>query len=101
MTRKRETEEPEGGSGCGAVLALGLVLAVTGVLYRVTPTGFVLGFWAFGAALLWWKIHIPSPPPPEDPPSNAKPQFTIVEDRPGHHAVVWERGPGVDTEDER
>ncbi|HEY9369309.1 hypothetical protein [Streptomyces sp.] len=52
---------------------------------------------AAGLGAAWWagrpsnKIDNPSPPPPESPSPNAKPQFTSVPDEANPHRthVVW------------
>lgn len=91
-----EPEEPSGGSAAaGAVVLTVLGTGAAGGIVAVSQPVGILGLWAVGTGVLWWALRRPtkienhSPPPPGPPSPNAKPQFSIVEDREGHCAVVW------------
>lgn len=85
-------------------LAGGCVLVILGggaiaILTAVAPEVAILSVWGFGFGVLLRvvtrpnsKIDIPSPPPPEAPDENEKPQFSVVEDpnNPHRHVVVWD-----------
>lgn len=85
-------------------LAGGCVLVILGggaiaIVAAVAPEAAVLALWVVGFAALFRavsrpnsKIDNPSPPPPETPDENEKPQFRVVEDpnNPHRHVVVWD-----------
>lgn len=103
MTRRKGTPEepdetaPEPSRAAGGCVLAGLVIASVAALYAVSVTAVVLLAWAAGALALWRTVRRPtkienhSPPPPRDPSRNTSPQFTVVEDRPGHCTVVWQK----------
>lgn len=100
--RKKPVEEPEetapgpSRAAGGCVLAV-LVLGLTAVLFAVLGSVAVLAVWAAGGVALRWAVRRPnkienhSPPPPSPPSRNTNTQFTVVEDRPGHCSVVWQK----------
>ncbi|WP_354596832.1 hypothetical protein R1Y80_09795 [Streptomyces sp. JL1001] len=100
--RKKATEEPEetapepSRAAGGCVLAV-LALVAGAVLFAALGNVAVLAVWAAGAFALRWAVRRPnkidnhSPPPPRDPSRNTNTQFTVVEDRPGHCTVVWQK----------
>ncbi|MEU0359934.1 hypothetical protein [Streptomyces cyaneofuscatus] len=100
--RKQATEEPEETASAPSQVAGGCVLAVLvlglgAVLFAVLGTLAVLVVWAVGGGGLWWTVRRPnkienhSPPPPRDPSRNTSPQFNVVQDRPGHCKVTWQK----------
>ncbi|POG47113.1 hypothetical protein BV881_12295 [Streptomyces sp. ZL-24] len=100
--RKQAAEEPEettpgpSRAAGGCVLAA-LVLGLGAALFAALGNLAVLAVWAAGALALWRTVRRPtkienhSPPPPRDPSRNTNTQFTVVEDRPGHCTVVWQK----------
>ncbi|WP_228988608.1 hypothetical protein [Streptomyces sp. DH8] len=80
----------------GCVLAA-LVLGVTAALFAVLDTAAVLALWAAGGAALWRAARSvpcaanPAPPPVSEGVGNTSPQFSVVEDRPGHCTVIWQK----------
>ncbi|MFJ9573590.1 hypothetical protein [Streptomyces bacillaris] len=103
MSRRQDTpEEPEetvpgpSRAAGGCVLA-GLVIAAVAALYAISVTAVVLLAWAAGALALWRAARSvphaanPAPPPPPEGAGNTSPQFTVVEDRPGHCTVQWQK----------
>jgi hypothetical protein len=91
-----EPEEPaEGSRTAGALVLTVLAGAGLGGIYAASPAAAVGTVWVLGAGTLWkaarrpTKIENHSPPPPEPPSREEKPQFTIVEDREGHCTVQW------------
>jgi len=86
-----EEEEDERGSGCGAVLVVGIVVLVPLlVLYAITPEGFILALGGTGwGAIIWAAYHTPrsvrttpdpAPPPLPERGSEEEPQVTAVRD---------------------
>ncbi|MER6191789.1 hypothetical protein [Streptomyces cyaneofuscatus] len=100
--RKQAAEEPEETASApsrvagGCVLAV-LVLGLGAVLFAVLGTLAVLVVWAAGGVALRWAVRRPnkinkhSPPPPSPPSRNTNTQFTVVEDRPGHCTINWQK----------
>lgn len=93
-----EQEKPtEGSRTAGALVLIALGGGAVAALYAVAPTAAVGTVWVLGTGALWkaarrqTKIENHSPPPPEPPSHEEKPQFTIVEDREGHCVVQWAR----------
>ncbi|SBV00582.1 hypothetical protein YW5DRAFT_01911 [Streptomyces sp. Ncost-T6T-1] len=101
--RKKPTEEPEetppepSRAAGGCVLAV-LVLGLGAVLFAALGSVAVLVVWAAGGVALWRTVRSvpsaanPAPPGPSERGSNTSPQFTVVEDRPGHCTVNWSKG---------
>lgn len=79
----------------GFVVVAVLVAVVTGVVFAVSPTAGPLVVWGAGTVTLWWYVRRtanPAPPPPPERGSDENPQFTVVEDQPGHSAIHWREG---------
>lgn len=80
--------------GCVLVVLGGTVFAA---VFAASPTTGVLTVWAAGVTALWRaahrmpKIDNPSPPPPEAPSIETKPQFTSLPDPDNIHRthIVW------------
>lgn len=100
MSRKEPApKEPEEGSpaagGCVLVVVLGAPLAA---VYAASVTAGVLTTWAVGVAALWRAARSvpsaanPAPPPPPEGAEITEPQFSVVEDKPGHCTVTWSKG---------
>ena len=88
-----EPEEPSGASpaagACVLAVLAGIVLAV---VFAVSREVGVLALLAVAVTALWWSVRRtanPAPPPPSERGYETKPQFRIVEDRPGHCTVHW------------
>lgn len=101
--KRTEDTEPKG-SGCAGAAVL--VVVGSGVLAGVwgaAPDVALLGLWTLGTGSVWWavsrpnKIDNPSPPPPDDPSRNTKPQFRTVPDTVNPHRthVVWDTTEGT------
>lgn len=97
MSRRKQTpvEEPEEPSraagGCVLVVACGVPVAV---VWAVSPEAGLLTLWAVGILAVWRFVRRtanPAPPPPPERGPDTKPQFTIVEDRPGHCTIHWQK----------
>lgn len=100
--RKKATEEPEetaqepSRAAGGCVLAA-LVLGLGAVLFVALGERAVLVVWAAGAVALWRAARSvpraanPAPPPPPEGAGNTNTQFTVVEDRPGHCTINWQK----------
>ncbi|MFJ9318267.1 hypothetical protein [Streptomyces globisporus] len=100
--RKKATEAPEktapepSRAAGGCVLAV-LAIGVTAALFAMLGTLAVLVVWAVGAVALRRAAKSvpsaanPAPPPPPEGAGNTSPQFTVVEDRPGHCTVIWQK----------
>ncbi|QQZ56871.1 hypothetical protein IFE09_27110 [Streptomyces microflavus] len=102
MSRRKaaeETEEPtpEASRTAGGCVLLGLAVIAVAALYAVSETALVLVGWAIGAAALWRAARSvpsaanPAPPPPPEGAGKAKPQFSVVEDKPGHCTINWQK----------
>ncbi|WP_411119002.1 hypothetical protein [Streptomyces sp. 058-1L] len=102
MSRRKaaeETEEPtpEASRTAGGCVLLGLAAIAVAALYAVSETALVLVGWAVGAAALWRAARSvpsaanPAPPAPPERGSNTKPLFTVVQDRPGHCTINWQK----------
>ncbi|MFD3310080.1 hypothetical protein [Streptomyces sp. NPDC058694] len=94
MSAKKPAVEPEESSrAAGACVLVVLAGVVTAVVFVISATAGVLAVWAVGAVTLWRYVRRtanPAPPPPPESGSDAKPQFTVTEDRPGHCTVHWQ-----------
>ncbi|MFD5900993.1 hypothetical protein ACFWHG_05775 [Streptomyces microflavus] len=96
-TKEAEGAAPEPSRTAGGCVLLGLAAIAVAALYAVSETALVLVGWAVGAAVLWRTVKRPtkienhSPPPPRDPSRNTNTQFTVVEDRPGHCTINWQK----------
>ncbi|MFI1524952.1 hypothetical protein [Streptomyces griseus] len=100
MTDNSDTEdpadEPTDGSPAagGCIIALGIGAPLAGVYAASTEAG-ILATLAIGTGALWRAARSvpsaanPAPPPPSEGADEKKPQFTVVEDRPGHCVVHW------------
>lgn len=89
-------EEPAEGSpaagACVLVVVGGVALAV---VFAASRTAGILTLLGVAVLALWWSVRRtanPAPPPPPERGCEKKPQFTIVEDRPGHCTVQWQKG---------
>jgi hypothetical protein len=101
MSRKTQPEEepeeepeetPESSPVAGACVLVVLGAGATGATYAASPTAGILALWAIGGTALWRYVRRtanPAPPPPPERGSAKKPQFTVLEDRPGHCTVQW------------
>lgn len=95
---EEDLEQPDGGGPVagGCVIALGIGLPLAGV-FAASRTAGVLAAWGIGVAALWRAARSvpsaanPAPPPPPEGVGNAKSLFTVVEDRPGHCTIVWQK----------
>ncbi|MYX16866.1 hypothetical protein GTY67_26315 [Streptomyces sp. SID8374] len=102
MTPDDETEEEqeksdEGSPAAGGcVIALGIGVPLAGV-YAASVDAGVLATLAIGTAALWRAARSvpstanPAPPPPLEGAGNAKSLFSVVEDRPGHCTINWQK----------
>lgn len=94
MTAEEEPERSRAAGGCVLVALAGVPLAV--VFAASTEAG-ILATVGAATGAVWWsvrrvpKIHNPSPPPPDAPSGNTKPQFTSVPDPDNPHRthIVW------------
>lgn len=104
MSRRKQAAEPDeetapepSRAAGGCVLAV-LATATGAALYAVSDTAAVLVAWAAGIAALWRAARSvpsaanPAPPPPPEGAENTEPQFSVVEDKPGHCTVTWSKG---------
>ncbi|MEU3203553.1 hypothetical protein ABZ702_06650 [Streptomyces cyaneofuscatus] len=100
--RKKDAEEaeetaPAPSRAAGGFVLTVLVLVAGAVLFAVLGTLTVLVVWAVAAVALRRAVRRPnkienhSPPPPSPPSRNTNTQFTVVEDRPGHCTVQWQK----------
>lgn len=95
--------EPESSSAAGVAVAVVVGSGVLAGAWAAAPDVALLGFWGLGTGAVWWavrrpnKIDNPSPPPPEDPSSERKPQFRTVPDTVNPHRthVVWDTTEGT------
>ncbi|MFJ6566442.1 hypothetical protein ACIQNU_03420 [Streptomyces sp. NPDC091292] len=88
MTEK----EPSRAAGA-CVLAILAGVAVT-AMFAASPAAGVLTLWTVGTITLWRSVRRtanPAPPPPPERGCDTKPQFTVVEDRPGHCTIHWQK----------
>ncbi len=104
MSRKKrpapepeETEDdaPEGSPVAGACVLIVLAVGALAVVYAVLPDAAIAAVWVVGAGTVWRLVRRtanPAPPPPPEGATDAKPQFTIVDDREGHCTVKWQKG---------
>ncbi len=101
--RKKATEEleetaPEPSRAAGGCVLAALGIAAGAALYAVSDTAAVLVAWAVGGVALWRAARSvrsaanPAPPPPPEGAENTEPQFSVVEDKPGHCTVTWSKG---------
>lgn len=87
-------KEPQRSRAAGACVVAALGVGAVAVVIAVSPTFGVLAAWVIGAGALWRSVRRtrnPSPPPPDAPPENTKPQFTAVADEENPHRthIVW------------
>lgn len=88
-------EEREPSRAGGAIVLTVLAGAGLGGIYAASPALAVGVVWVAGAGALWKAARSvpraanPAPPPVSEGADDAKPQFTIVEDREGHCTVTW------------
>lgn len=76
----------------GCVLSV-LTLGAAAAVFAVSPAVGVLTVWGAGVVALVRSVRRtanPAPPPIPERGCEAKPQFTVVEDRPGHCAIHWQ-----------
>lgn len=94
MTAEEARESSRAAGGCVLVF---LAAAVVAAVFAASAEGGILTVLGLGTAALWWavrrpnKIHNPSPPPPDTPLENEKPQFSVIPDRDNPHRshIVW------------
>lgn len=99
MAAKEQPEESseEPSRAAGACVLVVLAGVATAAMFAASPTVGVLALWVVGAVLLWRSVRRtanPAPPPPPERGSDANPQFTVTEDRPGHCIVHWQKEVG-------
>jgi len=90
MAAAEEPEERSRAAG-GCVLVVFAGAGFAGV-WAASSTAGVLTVWLAGIGLVWWSVRRtanPAPPPPPERGSDANPQFTVIEDRPGHCTITW------------
>ncbi|MBK3547862.1 hypothetical protein [Streptomyces sp. MBT60] len=104
MSRRKKAAEPteeaapEPSRAAGGCVLAVLVLVAGAVLFAFLGTLAVLVVWAAGGVTLWRGARSvpsaanPAPPPVSEGAENTTPQFTVVEDRPGHCTIVWSKG---------
>jgi hypothetical protein len=81
----------------GWLLLLALGAGAVAILLTAFPVYGLLILWGGGGVALWWSVsRTPnhSPPPPEDPSPDEKPQVRVRtiepdENNPHRHRVVW------------
>lgn len=79
-------EEPEGNTGCGAVVLSLLAVGVITVLYRISAEAFVLILWGTGWGAIIYaakkRPHTPNPTPPPDSERgpDEEPQVSFIRD---------------------
>lgn len=93
MTQHEASADSRIAGGCALTL---LTLIPATILIAVSPQAALLTVWAGATFLLWRyvrKINNHSPPPPDTPPENTKPQFTVIDDptNPARAQVIWHR----------
>jgi membrane protein implicated in regulation of membrane protease activity len=92
-SKKKVAEQPEPSRAAGACVLLVLGGGALAVVFALSPVAGVLTFWAVACLALWRRVRRtanPAPPPSPERGTDTKPQFTVVEDRPGHCTIQWE-----------
>ncbi|MFE3169315.1 hypothetical protein [Streptomyces sp. NPDC059224] len=94
MGSRKEAEEPEEqpSRAAGACVLVALAGVVVAALFAISDALAILVLVAAGVFALWRSVRRtanPAPPPPPESGSDANPQFTVTEDRPGHCTVTW------------
>ncbi|ARF75694.1 hypothetical protein B7C62_28140 [Kitasatospora albolonga] len=104
MSRRKGTPEepeetvPEPSRAAGGCVLVGAALGLTAALFAALGPVAVLIVWAVGALALWRAARSvphaanPAPPPPPEGAGNTTPQFSVLEDRPGHCTINWKEG---------
>lgn len=90
--KKNAEEQPERSRAAGACVLVALGGGALGVVFALSSVAGLLTLWTVAVAALWRSVRRaanPAPPPPPERGWDTKPQFTVVEDRPGHCTIQW------------